>query len=315
MKHIFIVNPAAGGGAAMRAIAGQLEALGGSYDAELYATKCRNDAQEYIKSWCGKNHSPVRFIACGGDGTVNEIVNGAVNFKNAEFGVYACGSGNDFVKCFGGQKNFLDVRDIVSGESREIDLIRVGERYCVNVCHFGFDTCVARTMNNVKNKPIIGGKNAYTTGVANALIRAMRNKAQIIVDGERVDSGEFLLCTLGNGQYVGGKYRCAPHALVDDGLMEFCLVDPVSRFTFLKLVGSYAEGRHLDDKRFSTFVHYRQCKKVEIIADEDFSVSVDGEVTPAPHVTVELLPKAIRFVLPKSIEKDYLNGKNTASVQ
>lgn len=305
MKHIFIVNPRAGRNSALDIVKGQFRLLGGSIDYEIYPTKAKGDGERYIKQWCESNSEAVRFYACGGDGTINEVVNGIVPFKHASFTVFPCGSGNDFVKCFGKGEAFLNIRSLVNGKEVEIDILRAGSRYCVNVCHFGFDTCVAQSMNNVKTKPIIGGRNAYTTGVIIALAKAMKNKAEIIADGEKMGNGDFLLCTLANGQYVGGKYRCAPYAVIDDGFMEMCLVDPVSRFKFVKLVGLYAEGKHLNDPRFSEFVHYRRCKRVEIIADDNFKISLDGEITPASRVTVEVIPKAIKIALPEVLAKNF----------
>ena len=309
MKHIFIVNPSAGKYSSADIIGGQLSALDSSADYEIYATKGKGDAEKYIKSRCETDLSQMRFYACGGDGTVSEVVNGAALFDNASFSVFPCGSGNDFVKCFGNGELFLDVKELVNGTETEIDLIRVNDRLCVNVCHFGFDTCVAQTMNRVKAKPIIGGGNAYTTGVVYALISAMKNKAEIIADGEKMNKENYLLCTVANGNYVGGRFKCAPHARVDDGFLDICLVDPVSRFTFVKLVGAYAEGKHLDDPRFRSFVHYKRCKKVEINGDDKLKLSLDGEIVSAPHFSVEVLPKAIKIALPQKLARKYAQIK------
>lgn len=308
MKHIFIVNPKAGRASSVDIVKSQLAALGKkdkNIDYEIYPTKCKGDGERFVKQWCEKNSVPIRFYACGGDGTISEVVNGVVPFKHASFSVFPCGSGNDFVKCFAKGEAFLNISDLIYGKEIEIDIIKAGDRYCANVCHFGFDTCVAQTMNRVKPKPLIGGRNAYTTGVAVALIKAMKNNAEIIADGERINNGKFLLCTIANGQYVGGKYKCAPYAEINDGMMDLCLADPVSRLTFIKLVGAYAEGKHLDDPRFSSFLHYKRCRKVEIIADENFKISIDGEITPAPNITVEILPKAVKIALPTVLAESF----------
>ena len=98
--------------------------------------------------------------------------------------VLPLGSGNDFVKAFGGAARFMDVEALLRAEPRPIDILKVGERWAVNSFHFGLDAAVAKTMIDVKPKPIIGGRNAYPTGVAKALIFNMRTWCRMVVDGE-----------------------------------------------------------------------------------------------------------------------------------
>lgn len=311
MKHIFVVNPNAGKGRAEEIVRGQVALVENEIDCEIYITKGKNDAERFIKDYLTNHSEPTRFYACGGDGTINETVNGIAEFENASFTVFPCGSGNDFVKTFGKGEDFLNIKELVYGTEVEIDVLKVNDRYCINVLHFGFDTCVAQTMDNVRSKPLIGGKNAYTTGVVTAVIKAMKNKATIIADGEKMNDGLFLLCTLANGQYVGGKFRCAPRAVVNDGMLELCLVEPVSRFTFIRLVGAYAEGKHLDDPRFSEFVHYKRCKRVEILGNEKTKISIDGEVRISPHTITEVIPNALRLALPNVLLKDFYKRMET----
>ena len=296
MKHVFIVNPKAGSGVSADEIENKLKDL--DVDWEIYVTNGEKDASRYVGERCGTGEQ-IRFYACGGDGTINEVASGIVGRENASMSCYPVGSGNDFVKYFGGRERFLNIKNLCSGKEMPIDIIRVDDRYCVNICHFGFDTEVARTMARIKSKKIIGGKNAYTTGVAKALISNMKTKGKIYADGEEIASGAYLLCSVANGQYVGGMFKCAPRADVADGLLEVCLARPVSRLRFLQLVGSYKEGRHLDDPRFSDMLVYRRCKRVEVFAEPGFGVSLDGEIYETTHFTAEVMPKAIRFAVPE----------------
>ena len=300
MKHVFIINPAAGKENAYENIREKLEGLVSAWDYELYETQSPGDATAYIRNYCETHPDPVRFYACGGDGTLNEVVNGAVGYNQASVGCYPCGSGNDFVKYYGGKKRFLDLAAQQEAEEVEIDLIRVGNRYAINATHFGFDSCVAKTMMNVRRKKIIGGKNAYTTGVVVGLFKAMKNKCRVTVDGELLNpKGTMLLCTIANGQYVGGSFRCAPRSRDDDGLLEVCLVHPVSRVRFLRLVKFYTEGSHLDNPKFEKIIEYRRGKQVEVDAPEGFIYSFDGELIEQNRFTVEIAPRALRFAVPK----------------
>ena len=130
----------------------------------------------------------MRFIACGGDGTINEVFNGAVGQKNVSVSCYPCGSGNDFVKAFGGAELFLDIAKLITAPTRKLDLLKVGDRYSNNVVNFGFDTTVAITINKERDKTGHGGKNAYTKGVVTALIKSMNNRCTVIADGETTES-------------------------------------------------------------------------------------------------------------------------------
>ena len=303
MKHIFIINPAAGKEDSYNSIKLALQGLETAVDYELYKTQGRGDATTYIKQYCEEHQDPVRFYACGGDGTLNEVVNGIVGYPFASLGCFPCGSGNDFVKYYGGKKIFFDIEALINAEEEYIDLIRVGDRYAINATHFGFDSSVAKTMMNVRRKKLIGGKNAYTTGVVVGLFKAMKNQCKVSVDGELLNpKGTILLCTIANGQYVGGSFRCAPRSLDNDGLLEICLVHPVSHITFIRLIKDYANGTHLDNPKFEKYIEYRRGAKVHVEAPEGFVYSFDGELIEDNDFTVEVVPSAIRLAVPSFAE-------------
>ena len=200
-KHIFVVNPVAGGGTDPEDIRRQAEGLGIPF--EIYVTKGPRDASKFVKKRA-ETGEELRFYACGGDGTLKEVAQGAAGLESVSIACYAVGSGNDFVRVWGGKERFLDLPELVNAEARVIDAISVNDQICLNACHFGFDSMVADTMNAIRSKKIIGGKNAYTTGVIKGLISGMRHEAVITADGEELCSDAFLLCSVCNGGYVGG---------------------------------------------------------------------------------------------------------------
>lgn len=297
MKHIFIINPNAGKASSVEELTSKLSAFQ-NYDIEIYVTKHEGDATEYVRSVCSRAKAPVRFYACGGDGTIKEVVDGMLGCPIAELSCYPCGSGNDFVKCYGGTEAFFDLQRLLDSQASYIDLIRVNGKYSINVVNCGFDTYVASTMAKVKRKKIIGGKRAYTTGVIAALFNAMVNKADIWVDGERINDGKFLLMSVANGQFYGGAYRCAPLSYNNDGLLEVCVVKCISIFTFLKLIKIYKLGEHLNNPKFEKIIKYRRAKKVIIEGRDGFCVTVDGELLRESNVEIEVVPSAIRFAAP-----------------
>lgn len=301
MKHIFIINPAAGKANSYEVIKSALSQYNGTVDYELYVTQAPGDSTVYIRDYCRTHPDQrVRFYACGGDGTLNEVANGVVGFPNASLGCYPCGSGNDFVKYYGGKHSFLNLDALLNAREVEIDLMHVGNRYAINATHFGLDSCVAKTMMNVRRKKIIGGKNAYTTGVVVALFKGMKTACSVYVDGELLNpEGKLLLCTVTNGQFVGGSFRCAPRSFDNDGLLEVCLVRPISRVTFFRFVNDYTNGTHLDNPKFAKYMEYRRGKAIRIEAPSGFIYSFDGELIEQNAFTVEVAPKAIRFAVPE----------------
>lgn len=307
MHHLFVVNAYAGKNSAADAVTTALEAVKDSVAYTVYRTTKKGDAIPFVRAFCNEHsEEQVRVYACGGDGTAHEVTNGIAGCPNASMTVYPCGSGNDFVKYYGGKDRFSDIDTLIQAEDMPIDLICVNDKYyAINACHFGFDSAVAELMGKIRHKKIIGGSMAYPVSVARALLMSMKTCCTVKADGEVLNpKGELLLCTVANGQYVGGSYRCAPRSLNDDGLLEVCLVKPVSRLKFLMLMNAYKEGRHLDDPRFEKYIVYRQAKCVEIeAASPVFPCTLDGEMIYGRQICAKVQEKAMRFAVPK--EKEY----------
>ena len=293
MKHVFMVNPKAGNGNALETVT---KLVGTRDNCEIYCSEGVEDTCSFIRSRCAEDaEETVCFVACGGDGTVNSVANGILQTENGAMSVLPVGSGNDYVKAYGGKAAFLDIDALLAAEPRPVDVIRVNDRYCVNAFHFGLDSAVANTMNLVKPNPVIGGKHAYATGVVKALLCSMRTPCTIRVDGEEIHHGDMLLCTVTCGEYVGGSYRCAPRTQLDDGLAEICLVKPVSRMRFLNLMNAYKRGDHLTDPRFASVIQYRRGRVIEVEGKPGFLVSLDGEVISGSVFRAEVIPGKLRF--------------------
>ncbi len=301
MKYIFIVNPHAGETDNAAVIRSAIAALPEKDDCEIYVTKAPQDATAYVRNWCAAHPGEeARFIACGGDGTINEVFSGAANQPNVSVSCYPCGSGNDFVKAFGGADKFKDIPALLRASTQPLDLLKVGDRWANNVVNFGFDTTVAITINKEREKTGHGNKSAYTKGVVKALLTAMKNDFTVTADGEVLNpAGKALLCTVANGQYVGGSFRCAPKAQTDDGMIDVCLVKPISRLRFVKILTPYTNGEHLDREDMKDIVVYRRCKKVEVDAPAGFAYSLDGEIIYESHFTIEIVPAALQLAVPQ----------------
>lgn len=303
MKHIFIINPAAGPSDATSVIRKKLSKLPADIDYEIYTTSGPGDATRFVKSLCQEGSDTYRFYACGGDGTLNEVVSGVVGFNNASIGVYPCGSGNDFVKYYGTANDFSNISDLVFGDVHNIDVMKVDDRYSINMVNFGFDTAVVKTMEKVKRFKLFVGKRAYYVGIVTALINSMKTKCSVFVDGKRIGKDSILLCTVGNGKYIGGSFKCAPRSSNDDGLLEVCLINPISRFKFISLIKSYTIGTHLENPRLKNDIDYCRGRTIEVEHEDGVYYCVDGEITFASKFKVEVLDKAISFIIPKKISE------------
>lgn len=300
MKYVFIVNPKAGAGENEKTVRAAIENLPQKENCEIYLTKAPGDAMNFVRERSeNEKDEKIVFVACGGDGTINEVMNGTAGHENAAVTCFPCGSGNDFVKCFENKNGFFDLSSLLEKDWKKIDLLKVGNRFSANVTNFGFDTTVAITINKEREKTGHGNKNAYTKGVVTALIKSMKNECTVIADGETLNpDGKLLLCTAANGQYVGGSFRCAPRAKLDDGLMEVCLIKPISRLRFVKILKPYTAGEHIGNDEMKDIVVYRQAKKVEVIAKPGFAYSLDGEIIHADRFTIELVKNAVNFIAP-----------------
>ncbi len=299
MKHLFIINPVAGGkdhssyvaAEAARAFAGRSDTY------ELYVTRAPMDASEKVKAASACDEL-LRVYACGGDGTLNECVCGAAGLHHVAVTHFPCGTGNDFVKMFGEDKVlFKDLSRLVDGEVRPLDVIRCNDRYSVNICSVGVDARIGSEVHKYSHVPLIGGATGYVASTAVNFIKGINRPMRIRI-GSRSFSGELALACACNGRYYGGGFNPVPDARPDDGLLDFLVVKGVSRAAFLKLIGGYAKGRYRNMPRYIT--HLRGTE-MQIDADEDFVVNLDGEIIVCRELSLRLLPGGINFLLPRNM--------------
>src|SRR5690554_4358206 len=122
MKHVFIINPAAGAKDISGPLSQEIKQLLPENDVKIHITTGKNDARDFTNDYLQKHlNEEVRLYSCGGDGTLNEVLNGMVGFNNVSLACYPSGSGNDFVKNFEDPKRFLDLAKLIQGTTKEID--------------------------------------------------------------------------------------------------------------------------------------------------------------------------------------------------
>ena len=303
MKHLFIVNPVAGGKKSqieetLRTIEEFAKTLIDPH--EVYVTRYRMDACEKIIAEA-KIVDNLRVYACGGDGTLNECANGAANRENVAITHYPSGTGNDFLKAFGKENvsMFRDLQALSTGVVRKLDLIDCNGRYGINICSVGIDARIGTDVHKYSNIPIIGGATGYIVSLIINVIKGVTQRFHVTVDDMVIDKKITLACIC-NGQYYGGGFNPVPEAIPDDGILDILIVEPVSRFQVAKIVGRYAKGQFHEFPEIFTYIRGHG---MDIVCDKEFVINVDGEAVFAKKMSFKIVPKGINFIFPEKLHQ------------
>ena len=303
MRHCFILNPAAGQKERTGQLSEEIRRVCDSreVDYEIYLTTCVGDATEYVKRCVAEAPSEdFRFYACGGDGTLSEVVTGSVEAEGTgerTVGLIPSGTGNDFVRNFTDGERFFDINAQLDGEVVPVDLIRCNDRYAINMVNIGFDCEVVVKMAQLKRKKWIPSGMAYIAGLIVTLIRKPGIHCYQSVNGSEPVEKRYLLNTFANGCFCGGGFHSNPEAHLQDGRLDALFVSNIGRIKFVSLVGSYKKGTHLVPK-YRTVLQNEKVERVDMTFDNGANVSVDGEVVRVNELHLSVSQKALRFLIP-----------------
>jgi diacylglycerol kinase (ATP) len=299
MKSRLIINPVSGTDSApdyLQAINERLRAAFGEMD--IVMTIGAGDAAEAAEAAARAGDYERLFVA-GGDGTLNEALNGVARvtgaFERITFGLVPLGTGNDFASALGLPEEIEAAIDILlRGRIVRCDVGALGNRRFVNVSAGGFIAEVSDAVN--PQLKTVAGKLAYLVGGAQVLFDYEPAGAYVRSTGEdgRVQEREldvqmFAVC---NSRMVGGGRLIAPHALVDDGLLDVCLVEAMPVIEFIGLLTSVSAGDHLADERVSYF----RARELELRFARTIKVNTDGEVLETDHCRYQIQTRAARFL-------------------
>lgn len=301
MKHIFIINPIAGTGNVQEKLEKAIDQSlkNKEIDYEIYISKSKGDVEKFVDNKC-KEYVQAVFYACGGDGTLHEVINGAKNHKHISIGVIPIGSGNDFVKNFSSNMNFSNINLQTQGQSIKLDLIKVNNIYATTVLNIGLDADVAFNMHKFKKIPFIKGATRYYLSIFYSLFSKLGKYVEIYVD-DQIIKDTFLIGVTANGQYYGGGYRCAPRAKLDDGILDLCFVKNISRPKILSLLGSYKKGEHLDNEKINKYITYIKISQAKIKFKKPTNVCMDGEKYIYDELDISVEKASLNFWLPKGV--------------
>ena len=298
MKHVFIINPTAGKTDSRQKIYDMAEALRTKHDLDVQCilTKKQGHATEIAQRLCDSGEE-LRFYACGGDGTANEVANGIIGYDNASMTVIPVGTGNDFLKNFGDDLDkFRDAENLWDGPQFPMDAIDVNGRIALTIACSGIDARVAADVHKYSESPLLDGKSSYIVSLlVNFLFKGIGSHWTVELDGETMED-DFSLVSVCNGRYYGGGFMPVAEARMDDGVLNTLVVKKVSRGAFIKFVGPYSKGQYYK------FPHVARCvapKVVRIRSEKpDIVTCLDGECITSDDVTIRLSDKRLNFFGP-----------------
>ena len=296
MKHLFLINPCAGKFNRTQEMREKIQSAmadrGDSW--EIAVTQYAGHGVELVRKAAGEGE-PLRVYACGGDGTLNEAVNGAAGCDNAAVTHYPMGSGNDFLRMFGQDASrFYQLRELLDAPQTPMDLIECSGRLALNVCSVGFDARIGLGMADFKKLPMVNGTMAYQLSALRTIAQGIHRPYRVEIDGEVLPGERFTLICACNGRYYGGGFKPSPDAMPDDGLLNFLVIPAVSRLTVLTLIKKFARGEAGEIPG----VIVRKGRSLNVTCDRMSMINLDGERVDAVQFSACLSEKKVNFFYP-----------------
>ncbi len=301
MKHLFVVNPTAGGRDKTEEVRAKVRAAFAGRDdeeVEIYVTQGPMDATRKIEEEA-KRGEHFRVYACGGDGTFNECVCGAALKSNVAVCPFPTGTGNDFCRMFGQEKElFRDLEALLDGSEVPIDLLDCNGRYSANICSVGVDARIGTDVHKYSKIPLIGGATGYVVSAAVNMFKGIATQMAVSCDDVDLRGKHTLVCAC-NGRFYGGGFNPSLNARPDDGIMDVYIVKKVSLIQFATLIGKYAKGQADEMPQF--IKHIRSSQELTIRCEKEDVAQLDGEALRAREFHIRLVPKAMNLIVPRGM--------------
>ena len=245
-----------------------------------------------------------KILCVGGDGTLNEIVNGVFNQNisptgDITLGIIPVGTGNDWGRMFGIPLNYEGAIQIIKDEKTMLhDIGSVtyyngpvkSERYFINIAGLGFESVVVKRTNVQKDNGN-SGKAIYFYNLLMSLISYKNTKAEIVIDGNKTEANIFSL-NVGNGKYCGGGMRQTPFAVPDDGILDVTIIKGMGKIEIIMNLKILYDGSILDHPK----VEGHKCKNVIVRSDSVLYVEADGESLGHTPAEFNIIPSSINIV-------------------
>lgn len=310
LQQVFMINPTAGQKDASRwlvpAIRQAAKAI--RMNPEICLTECAGHARNMTEKLAGTGQN-VHVYACGGDGTLNEVLQAAAGRENVAVGCVPCGSGNDFVRNFGTAEDFLDLSAQLQAVPVVSDALQTDLGIGVDICAAGLDAQVAYGIPKFRRLPGCGGTMAYSLSILQAMLSPFGHRLRLSMDGVE-HTGTYMMMAVCNGRMYGGGYEAAPYARMDDGLLDVVLVKPMSRLRIASVLALYREGKHLRpdgsvEPSLARWMSFCRARRVtlDVLDSRPIVATLDGECVPVRHLHIENVPGRLRLLLPPTVLK------------
>ncbi len=290
-EFILIVNPISGAGKA-KAVAEQAYATltAAGQHGSLHLTTGRGHAKHIAEDAVRAGIKTV--IACGGDGTLHEVVNGIVNVPETILGILPCGRGNDFAAAIGVQRQpQAAIQTLLTGKTIRVDYGRSRAHCFITIATCGYDSEVSR--RGAQRKPPFKGTAAYLTAAIATLFDYEHPYAKIEGDFGCYE-GHLLLAATGITTRYGGGFRILPQASYNDGVFDVCIIRPVPKITILRLLVTLFWGGHISHPA----VEMHQTRTLKIETEPTMHLYADGEPLSTTPAILEIVPQGLTVLAP-----------------
>ncbi len=298
MKHLFIINPAAGSRNRTQEYSDVIHKVcrARKVNYDIRVSTAPGEAIRIARE-AAQTGEELRLYACGGDGTLNEVTAGAAGCPNAAVNVFSGGSGNDFVKLFDDPQAFFDLHRLMDAEEATFDLISCNGDIAMNICSVGLDARIGTDVSNYKRIPLLQGFRAYAASTLVNVVRGIAEHYVVEVNGEVIDGEHTFICVC-NGRYYGGGFNPVPEADPADGLLDVLLVKKVTLAQVPFIIGKYKDGRY---KELPDIARHLRTDRIKITCDKPTPINLDGELRTAQVVEMKLAREKLRFFYPRGL--------------
>ena len=288
MFFAFIVNPAAGTGFAlttMQKLETELKAKNVAY--RVYMTEEPGHATR-IAEELAEDDEITAVVSVGGDGTAGEVAAGLTG-TSKPMGIIPAGTGNDFIKS-AGIPNDPDkaLETLLQGKEQRIDTGTVNEQFFLNVCGTGFDVTVLDYAESEKEKH--RGLTPYFLGLIKAIFHYKSVSLRLTADGE-TENGQYLICSVANGRYIGGGIPICPEADIGDGKLDLVMIRNVRRWQ----IPFYLPGLMMSRDLKCRITRHRKVSCV-LFEGSDLRINIDGDIRSMSRAEFRIRPASLILI-------------------
>lgn len=272
MKYAFIINPASGKTDYDKIKQNIMKTLENE-NYEIYETKAPKEATEIASRF--KNEENIIVYSVGGDGTLNEVVNGIAEGK-CKLGIIPTGSGNDFYRTLKEAQT----------ENVRLDLGKVNGRYFINIASVGMDAETCNNANKIKSK--IKLHSSYYLALIHTFLTFKSKSLKLKID-KNVYAGDYIIAAICNGKYYGGGFKIAPVASFDDNQFDIYLVSKAGKLKLIKILLALLKSEH---EKYNEVRKYTG-KNITITSENNLIINIDGEITISKNIEIEMVEDAL----------------------